>query len=172
MARNPGESTRKGNRDVDPDDMRRRYDAGEQGAGSTSIGDELDANYDAGFKEGAGAQRKAAPRRALTLQRPSAPPSIAAPFAIELVLISVDEIRNHHRPPIPSRLLAAFAVFGLLGAASGDAAPAANALGWGLVVATLLSSGVRGKQPAGIAALSSLGAFMGGQYATKGSNPA
>lgn len=169
----PDRVTRKGNRDVDPDEMGRRYDAGEQGAGSTSIGDEIDGAYADGLAAGqrsSSSSPASSSSRGVTFQRPGRPPSIAAPFAVELVLITVDEIRNHHRPPVPSRMLVAFALFGVLGMASGDAAPAANALGWGLVVATLLSSGGKSGQGGAIGALNTLGDFIGGKYAPRGSS--
>jgi hypothetical protein len=150
--------------DVTPDSQRARYEA--RGGEVTSIGDELDASYESGFGAGARAQRGAGDRRALTLQRPGGFSSIAAPFAVELVLISVDEIANYHRPPLPSRLLAAFAVFGILGLAQGDAAPAANVFAWGLVLATLYAgTGPKGSgTPAAIRSLQTVGDFIGGKY--------
>lgn len=150
-----------------PDNQKERYDA--RGGEVTSIGDEIDSAYDDGHAAGAKAQRNAGDRRALTVQRPAGFSSIAAPFAVELVLITVDEISNYHRPPLPSRLLAAFAVFGILGLAQGEAAPAANVFAWGLVLATLYAgTGPKGKgTPAAIRSLQTVGDFIGGKYGPK-----
>lgn len=150
--------------DVTPDSQRAKYEA--RGGEVTSIGDEMDAQYDAGFAKGASAQRGTGSTRGLTVQRPTGFPSIAAPMTVELVLISADEFLNEHRPPLPSRLLVTFAVFGLLGLAPQQAAGAATAFAWGLVVATFYSSS-KGSQPGGIKALTTLGNFLGGKYSPK-----
>jgi hypothetical protein len=97
--------------------------------------------------------------------------AIGAPLAVETVLISVNSFAHDQRPPLPSQLLVAFAFFGLLGLASGDAAGPAAALGWGVVAATFYAgSGAKGKPPA-IGAIQTVGDFFGGKYATPGSRP-
>lgn len=164
---------RKGDKGV-PDDMKRRYEAGEQGAGSTTFGDELDRSYEdgrkAGMKEGGSSGPKAA--KPFTLAGGPGPsiPSIAAPMLVELVLISADEFVANRRPPLPSRLLVVFGIFGVLGLASeGPAANAAAAFGWGLVIATFYSTASPGAKGSGsLQALQTIGNFMSGKYAKKG----
>lgn len=64
------------------------------------------------------------------------------PWFAEVGIISVRDLSEKHRPPLPSEFLASFVVFGFLGLFA-RAAPRASALtGWGLVLATLLSSSV------------------------------
>jgi len=104
-----------------------------------------------------------APRRSLQVQAPGAVPSIAAPMLVELAIISADEFVNQHRPPLPSRLLSAFAIFGLLGLAKGNAAKPAQVFGWAIVLATFYSA-APGKKPAGISFLTTAGNFFSGKY--------
>lgn len=62
--------------------------------------------------------------------------SMLAPLLVETVIITADEFISYHRWPVPSRFLAAFAVFGALSLASGSASRAASVTAWGLVLAT------------------------------------
>lgn len=94
--------------------------------------------------------------------------SIGAPMLFETVLIAVDEITNQHRFPLPSRLLIAWGAFGVLGMAKGNAARAASALAWGLVVATFYSAVAPSRPPAGLAALQTVGDFISGKYGVAG----
>lgn len=64
------------------------------------------------------------------------------PWVAEVGIISVRDLSEKHRPPLPSELLASFVVFGFLGLFTGVAPRAAVLTGWGLVLATLLSSSV------------------------------
>lgn len=114
-----------------------------------------------------GALSKAAPAAG------SGIPAVTAPMLIELGLITIDELVNERRFPVPSRLLVAFAFFGLLGMAKGPAAQPAAALGWGIVAATFYSKSKENKTDAGetggppaINALAALGDFFGGRYGT------
>lgn len=151
--------------DVTPDSQRAAYDA--RGGEVTSIGDEMDASYEAG--RSAGQRESSASSSSGPRLRASGRISVGAPLAVETIIISTDELVNEHRLPIPSRLLVAFAFYGLLGLASGNAAPAASALGWGVVVATFYAkSGARNK-PAALTALDAIGKFFGGEYGTPGS---
>jgi len=171
MARDVSD-TRPRRGDVTPDSQREEYEA--RGGEVTSIGDEIDQAYEDGRKAGA----KEAPTAPTTeAAKPGNPRltssgklAIGAPLAVETILISVNAITEDHHPPYPSQLLVAFAFFGLLGLASGDAAGPAAALGWGVVVATFYAgSGKNGKPPA-IGVLNTLGNFFGGKYAPKGSS--
>lgn len=187
-AKNPT-TPRKGDKGV-PDDLERRYRAGEQNAGSTSVGAEVDQSYSEGYAAGKKAPRggtqfspgraprpldkagnvvkpPSSPRPAspITFRRGSvAVPSVAAPMAVELALITADEFIDRHRLPLPSRLLVVFGIFGVLGLAKGDAAPAASALAWALVVATFYAHTTTAP-PAGLQALATVGNFIGGKYA-------
>ena len=170
-----------------PDDMQRRYEAGEQGAGSTTVGDEIDQAYEDGKREGS----KSTPDTPTSSDATPAPAksgsprltsgghlAIGAPLAIETILISVNSFTGlnnpgaQRRPPLPSQLLVAWAFFGLLGMASGNAAGPAAALGWGVVVATFYSGSGKGGKPPAIGVLNTVGGFFGGKYAVKGSSPA
>lgn len=161
-----------------PDDLKARYDAGEQGAGSTTIADEMDQSFEDGRQQGL---KEAPTPPASEDKEPPAPAqpgrptltsgghlAIGAPLAVETILISVNSFTNDHRPPLPSQLLVAWAFFGLLGLASGDAAGPAAALGWGVVLATFYSGS--SKSPPAIGVLNTLGKFFGGQYKAKGSS--
>lgn len=139
-----------------------------------TVDEALDAEYERGRAEGAkssprAAQPAPAPEPATSSRTFSAPsgtvPTLAGPLAVETVLIAVDELRTNHRLPIPSRLLAAFGLFTVLGFARGEAGRAANALGWGIVVATFYAS-VAKSTPLGLGAVKTVGDFMAGKYAT------
>lgn len=176
------ERPRKG--DVTPDSQREAYEA--RGGEVTSVGDEIDQAYEDGRK--AGAKDTPAPSTATTAPASPGRPrlsssgklAIGAPLAVETILISVNAITEDHHPPYPSQLLVAFAFFGLLGLASGDAAGPAAALGWGIVTATFLAGtksvgppgqNIPGTQsPAAIGVITKLGNFFGGKYAPKGSS--
>lgn len=113
------------------------------------------------------------PRPATTTPKPagsgSSPsvPGVTAPMIADVVIITIDEITQQHRLPIPSRLLVAFAVFGVLGLAKGQAARPAKVFAWGIVVATFYSSAPGGK-PSALNALAVLGDFLGGKYGSTG----
>lgn len=82
------------------------------------------------------------------------PPTLFAAWAVEVGIITVSDLVDHHRPPLPSELLASFVIFGALAGLSGPAPKAAAVTGWGLVIATLL-----GKR---VSALQSVAQFMSG----------
>lgn len=148
--------------DVTPDSQRAAYEA--RGGEVTSIGDELDSSYEAGRKAGASDASSASSSSSGPRLRQSGRLSVGAPLAVETIIISTDELVNAHRLPIPSRLLVAFAFYGLLGLASGSAAPAASALGWGVVVATFYAKSNSANKPAALTALDAIGHFFGGSY--------
>lgn len=139
---------------------------------ATSIDEALEAEREAGRAEGR-SEHPAAPAPAASS---SAGPSssftiptggslqIGAPLAVETLIITADELANLHRFPLPSRLLVAWALFTALGMARpGPARQAAVTVAWGLVIATFYSSVAPGQN-----ALTTLGAFVGGKYATPG----
>lgn len=175
---------RKGDKGV-PDDLKRRHDdRPDQRSTAEHMGDEIDQAYEDGRKKGkterppkpvtqAEIDRVAGPTpargRRLKLSKPGAVPSVAAPMFVELVLISADEFLTQRRPPLPSRLLVVLGLFGVLGLAQGDAADAAAALGWGLVVASFYSTASPGQKSGGLRALQTVGNFIGGKYAVKDS---
>lgn len=136
---------------------------------ATSIDEALEAEREAGRREGGGVQSpKPAAPRAVNISQYSggSVPGVTAPMILDIMIITADELVNEHRLPIPSRLLVAFVLFGGLGLVKGNGARAASAFGWGIVVATFYSSAT-GKQPAGIQFLQSLGNFLSGKNATK-----
>lgn len=94
----------------------------------------------------------------------SAASSLAAPWAVEVGVITVRDLTAVHRPPLPSELLASFVVFGALAGVSLAAPKAAVAAGWGLVVATVLSSKVDFLKP--------VGEFMAGKPVARPVDPA
>jgi hypothetical protein len=175
-----------------PDTQRAEYEA--RGGEVTSIGDEIDSAYSQGYSEGAKRRRAsssssttvysggkvyeesegfAAPRGAPVAFRAPAGgpvPGVTAPMVAELVIITADSIVNEHRAPLPSRLIAVFLVFGVLGAAQRtNAAKAAQVFGWSLVLATFYNSARPGRPPGAIGALNAVGDFMSGKWARKGS---
>jgi len=154
--------------DSTPDSQQARYEARKRPERSTA--DYMDESYEDGVKAGRSETTAptAKPGPKLTAGGHLA---IGAPFAVETVLITVNSFANDQRPPLPSQLLIAFAFFGLLGMASGDAAAPAAALGWGIVLATFYSGTTKGGAPPAIGALNTLGQFFGGGYATPGSKP-
>ena len=64
----------------------------------------------------------------------------AAWFA-ETAIITWRSFTRQHRPPLPSEFAAAFVIFGALGLMPDTAKAPATAIGWGLVLATLLRLG-------------------------------
>ena len=162
-----------------PDDLEQRYRAGEQGAGSTTIADELDQSFEDGLEAGRKEASKSSPaassspERGLSFSRPTGPlPSTTVPMVLELLVVTVDEILTHRRPPIPSRVGVVVLVFGALGMARGQAARPAAAVAWGLVIASIYASSGSSAQAGPLRALTAVGNFIGGQYATGGpSNP-
>lgn len=75
--------------------------------------------------------------------------TLTVPWAVEVGIITARDLASDHRPPLPSELLASFVVFGALAALAIPAPKAAAAAGWGLVVATVLSSKVDFLGPVG-----------------------
>ena len=128
------------------------------------------AAYSEGYREGAQSSpdttstssSRQLPQLPLSSLAGGGMPAVTAPLAVELLLIGADELANHHRLPIPSRLLVALLVFGALGMARGEAAKTATVFGWGLVVATFYAANNVGPN-----ALSAVGNFLGGKYAAK-----
>lgn len=173
---------RKGDKGV-PDDLKRRHDERpDQRSTADHMADEIDAAHEEGVKKGRAerpvsqaeltraANATPAPKTSrLAVRKPGGIPSVAAPMFVELVLITADEFIAQRRPPLPSRLLVVLGIFGLLGMAQGDAADAAAAFGWGLVVATFYSTASPGQKSGGLRALQTIGNFVGGKYAVKGS---
>jgi hypothetical protein len=106
----------------------------------TSIAEEMDQQYEAGRKEGEQSQARTATTSSVRLTSlPSGSLGVGnmlAPLLVETVIISADEFISYHRWPVPSRFLAAFAVFGTLSLASGSASRPAAVTAWGLVLAT------------------------------------
>lgn len=92
-------------------------------------------------------------------------PGVTAPMIFDVLIITADEIMTEHRAPIPSRLLVAFGLFGLLGMAKGEAARPAKVFAWGIVIATFYAAAPGGK-PAALTALDALGNFLGGKMGT------
>jgi hypothetical protein len=149
-----------------------------------TIDEALDIEYERGRTEGAAAVpapalKSSAPAPAST-SRPlrdripsvpvptnpqTKPGSIGAPFLVEVVFITADEIATNHRAPLPSRLLATSAVFGMLGLLRGNAQRLGVAFAWSLVLATFYAgTGASGKgQSAPLSALQWLGDFMSGK---------
>lgn len=157
--------------DVTPDSQREQYEA--RGGEVTSISDEMEQEYQKGKSDGAKEAGASTPPAPASPGRPRLKSNgnlaIGAPLAVETILISINAVTQDKHPPYPSQLLVAFAFFGLLGLASGDAAGPASALGWGIVAATFYAgSGAKGKPPA-IGALNTIGRFFGGGYAAPGS---
>lgn len=77
-------------------------------------------------------------------------PALAA-WAVEVGIISVRDLAQDKRFPLPSEFLSTFIVFGTLAALAGTATgrKPASAVAWGLVVATFLSSKVDFLKPVG-----------------------
>ncbi len=154
--------------DSTPDSQQARYEARKRPEKSTA--DYMDESYEDGRRAGASEASSSAPSKSPKLTG-GGHLAIGAPLLVETALISINSFNVDRRPPLPSQLLVAFAFFGLLGLASGDAAAPAAALGWGVVVATFYSkSGAKGTPPA-IGAMNTIGNFFGGAYATPGSKP-
>lgn len=117
-----------------------------------------------GFEDGpSSGPRPAAPATASPSSPSSSVPGVTAPMVADILIITIDELTQQHRLPIPSRLLVAFGVFGALGLAKGVAARPAKVFAWGIVVATFYSSAPGGKPPA-LNALAALGDFLGGKF--------
>lgn len=81
---------------------------------------------------------------------------LTAAFFVEAGIITVRDLADARRMPLPSEFLAAFAVFAALGMLAIPAPKAAAAAGWGLVVATFLSSRIDFFGP--------VGDFMSGKF--------
>lgn len=97
-------------------------------------------------------------------------PGVTLPMVLDVAIITADELTNQHRLPLPSRLLAAFVLFGFLGALKGEAARPAKVFAWAIVIATFYGNSP-GQKPAALSALESLGGFLGGQYGTSNASP-
>lgn len=144
---------------------------------ATTMDEALEAEREAGRAEGTRAAAPAtpkgpspatrSPRPATAFSRSgpssSSAPGVTAPMVADVFIITADELALQHRLPIPSRLLVAFMVFGVLGLAKGQAARPAKVFAWGIVVATFYAAVPGGKPPA-LNALAALGDFMGGRY--------
>lgn len=79
-----------------------------------------------------------------------------AAWGVEVGIITLRDLTGPRRLPLPSEILATFIVFGglsVIGGSPSGRRPAA-AIGWGLVVATLLASKVDFLKP--------IGDFLGG----------
>lgn len=129
---------------------------------ATSIDEALEAEREAGRREGGGVQSpKPAAPRAVNISQYSggSVPGVTAPMILDIMIITADELVNEHRLPIPSRLLVAFVLFGGLGLVKGNGARAASVFAWGIVVATFYTSATGG-QSTGVKALDSLGKFL------------
>lgn len=141
------------------------------------------AAYEAGRKAGGASSslpQPPAPARARSSSSSSssssgalrgpAVPGVTLPMVIDIAIITADEVVNQHRLPIPSRLLAAFLLFGTLGAIKGEGARPAKAFAWAIVIATFYGNSP-GKKPAALSALEALGGFLGGKYGTNNASP-
>lgn len=84
----------------------------------------------------------------------NAPAGLFAAWAVEVGIVTVADLANENRPPLPSELLASFVVYGGLGVLAVAAPRAAVAAGWGIVLATLLGQRVE--------ALNAVARFMSG----------
>ena len=142
-----------------------------------TVDEALEIEREQGRREGAGSRTQrpiltegggSPPPGPSTSSAPSIPagtlPSITAPFLFETALIAVDEFVNQKRFPIPSRLLTAWGLFGLLGLARGPASRTATVFAWGLVVATFYATVPGQNKPAGLQTLNTVGDFIGGKY--------
>lgn len=89
--------------------------------------------------------------------------SVTVAWGVECGIITVRDLAQKHRPPLPSEFLASFVVFGLLGVLAIPAPKAAAVAGWGLVVATFLSSQIDFLGP--------VGDFMSGKFGLPGTLP-
>lgn len=91
---------------------------------------------------------------------------LGAAWAVEIGIITVRDLSGSHRPPLPHELLSSFVVFGALSVLAIPAPGPAAAVGWGLVVATFLSSKVDFLGP--------VGDFMSGKIGSQvaGTTPA
>ena len=151
--------------DVTPDSQRARYEARKRPEKTTA--DFMDEEFEAGRKQGAAEARtssSSSSSRRVGFTAPSSVPSIAAPMLVELIIISSDDFFNQHRAPLPSRLLAVFGIFGVLGLAKGNAARPAQAFAWALVLSSLYASAGPKGQGGALGALAKLGDFMSGKY--------
>jgi hypothetical protein len=138
----------------------------------TTVVDALEAEREAGRREGAGGRAPAASSSSWVDRLPASSgglPSVSAPLAVEVALITADEIIRHQRAPVPSRLLIALGFFGALSFARGRAAAPATTLAWGLVVATFYAGVGPTNQPAALSALAFVGDFVAGKYGNPGS---
>lgn len=159
----------------DPDARLRARARGPEGARNREassgafgdIDDRLTKLEEGGGQRKAPAASASSPSRALSLSRPTSVPSTTAPMLVELIVVTVDEILGHHRPPIPSRVGVVVVLFGGLGLVGGSAAPAAAALAWGLVIASVYSTSSPSGTSTPLRALATVGDFISGKYATK-----
>lgn len=156
-----------------PENQKERFDRRAQ---NKSTADFMDEEYRAGVKAERRRARMVARQEAknepdvprgtsrVGFTAPSSVPSIAAPMLVELIIISSDDFFNQHRAPLPSRLLAVFGIFGVLGLAKGNAARPAQAFAWALVLSSLYASAGPKGQGGALGALAKLGDFMSGKY--------
>lgn len=64
---------------------------------------------------------------------------LAAPWGVEMALVTWRSVRQHKRPPFPSEYLATFLVFGAFSVLADSQPKLAQLLGWGMVTATFLN---------------------------------
>lgn len=76
---------------------------------------------------------------------------VLAAWAVEAGLISVRDLAQYKRFPLPSEFLATFVVFGLLAAVGGTSSGRrpAGAVAWGLVIATAINGAETWSKPHG-----------------------
>lgn len=101
----------------------------------------------------------------------TSPGSIGAPFLVNLVFISADEIALKHRAPLPSRILPTMVVFGTLGLLRGDARKVGVVFAWSLVLATFYAGVGPGATAPPVKALQWIGDFMSGKIGAVGQAP-
>lgn len=162
---------------------------------ATSIDEALEAEREAGRREGGGGPKPAtstpSPARGINISQYSggSVPGVTVPMMIDIGIITLDEIAVNKRLPVPSRLLVAFVLFGGLGLAKNtQAARAAGWFAWGIVIATFYGVNLQNgqtvqytkdangnitgyapgsPQPAAISAINALAWFLAGGNSTK-----
>lgn len=97
-------------------------------------------------------------------------PALAA-WAVEIGLITINDLGRNRRLPLPSEFLATFIVFGALTAIGGNptARRPAGLVAWGLVIATAIGGYEKWSNPQGNPSLDAFGTvanFLSGGSAT------
>ena len=140
-----------------------------------TIDEALDIAREEGRAEGAAQRGPAAPTpppsaspsspRGIPVPQSGGSLSVSAPFAVEVILISIDEIANQRRAPLPSRLLVAGLAFGILAIPKGEARRPAALFAWSLVIATFYAGTSKSTgAPAALGPVKWLGDFVSGKY--------